>query len=628
MTKQKKEKWFRFKTSIQHKIVLCGVMLIVATVGINTYVTVKTETEVLTRKQLYQGKRAAKEIAFGLKKTLLSANKEHSTSLLQSSVINRHDDVIYTRVVKPDGRIYMADDKSYCGRMAPLSYLVKQEQILTKYFFQEQREFGTLVVRPVVIANERWYVAVGISSGPINATVKRLILHNLISGTTVILLGTLITFLLAKSICKPIIELTRAAEIVSGGNLEYIVQVNTKDEVGELARTFNNMAGKLNKSYNYLAKKVQEVAAEEELLRITLDGMSEGLIAVDAEKRIVLFNQVAENLLGYKSEQVEGKSVDEVFHLVDEQTEEALENPIDKAFNSGKTESADRNALLVPKNGDKCPVFVQAALVGKNKDALVRAIMVIHDTSSERELDRMKTDFTSSVSHELRTPLTSIKAYTATILRDPKMPEETKRQFLTIIDEESDRLASLIEDLLEVSRIDSKKTKIKWKEMDITGVIKKVMLVLQPLAKEKNIRLKANISNELPKLPADESKIESVVTNLINNAIKFTPEGGQVTVNAKLQEEQVIISVEDTGMGIPENDLQKIFERFYRVHRQGKQIQGTGLGLSIVNEIVKTHDGKIEVQSTLNKGTTFTVFLPLKATSESDVSPTKETVSV
>jgi len=236
----------------------------------------------------------------------------------------------------------------------------------------------------------------------------------------------------------------------------------------------------------------------------------------------------------------------------------------------------------------------------------------------------MKTDFTSSVSHELRTPLTSIKAYTATILRDPNMSEETRRQFLTIIDEESNRLAALIEDLLEVSRIETGTTKMKQKTVDVAAVIEKVLINLTPLAHKKNIELRKYIGDELPTLQGDEGKIESVVTNLIDNAIKFTPEHGNITICAEEANGEMVIRVTDTGMGIPRKSLSKIFDRFYRVPRPGKEIQGTGLGLSIVNKIVSMHNGRIEVESEVDKGTTFVVYLPLTVKSIPELSSAEQ----
>jgi two-component system phosphate regulon sensor histidine kinase PhoR len=203
------------------------------------------------------------------------------------------------------------------------------------------------------------------------------------------------------------------------------------------------------------------------------------------------------------------------------------------------------------------------------------------------------------------------------------MPEQTKRQFLGIIDEESERLANLIEGLLEVSRLESGTVKISREPVDITAIIRQVSSALQPLADKKNIQLSMDVGNELPQLPGDEGRILSAVTNLVNNAIKFTPEGGRVSVSARQQADEIVIRVSDTGMGIPKEALSKIFERFYRVHHPGMQIPGTGLGLTIVKKIVMMHGGRIEVESELNHGTTFTIFLPSTANLVSETCPAK-----
>jgi len=242
---------------------------------------------------------------------------------------------------------------------------------------------------------------------------------------------------------------------------------------------------------------------------------------------------------------------------------------------------------------------------------MIGVVMVIRDVSREREIDRMKTNFISSVSHELRTPLTSIKAYTATILRDPDMPKKIRNQFLTIIDEESNRLAKLIEDLLEVSKIESGTAEMSKQNVYIGGVINQVLSALQPLADNKHIRIKYEQQDKFLALAGDKLKIQSVVTNLLNNAIKFTSEFGHVTVSVRRTEYELGISVSDTGVGIPTEALPRIFDRFYRVYRPGEQISGTGLGLAIVKKIVDMHGGRIEVESDEGQGSTFTVYLPL-----------------
>jgi len=360
-------------------------------------------------------------------------------------------------------------------------------------------------------------------------------------------------------------------------------------------------------------ERTEEVDAEKELLSVTFSSMGDGVIVVDPEKRTILFNTVAETLAGWEFERVQDRPIDELFHIINERTREAVESPIDKVLRSGKTEVGSDLDALAAMDGTERPISTIAAPICRGDGTIIGIVLVFRDVSREREIDRMKDDFISSVSHELRTPLTSIKAYTETILHDSDMPEQTKHQFLGIIDEESNRLANLIEELLEISRLESGAVKISREPVDIAAVVGQVSSALQPLADKKNIQLNASVSDNLPQLPGDESKILSAITNLVNNAIKFTPQGGRVSVSVLQQTDELLICVSDTGMGIPKEAIPKIFDRFYRVHHPGKQIPGTGLGLAIVKKIVAMHGGRIEVESELNRGTTFTVFLPLAA---------------
>ncbi len=358
-------------------------------------------------------------------------------------------------------------------------------------------------------------------------------------------------------------------------------------------------------------ERTEQLATEKELLSVTLSSMADAVIAVDAEKRIILFNKVAENLTGWNLEDALDKDVDEIFHIINEQNRQTIDSPIDKVLRSGKIETNTGENCLISRTGRECPVAVNTAPIQKNNGTMLGVVMVFRDVSREREIDRMKDNFISSVSHELRTPLSSIKAYTATILRDHDMPPETRNNFLAVIDEESNRLTSLIEDLLEVSQIESGTVKITPESVDIAALINQVVSALRPLADDKNIRLKPDLDDDLPPLQADKTKFLSIVTNLLNNAIKFTPHGGSVAISAHHQAQDLVIQVSDTGIGIPKEDLPKIFNRFYRVQQPGKQIPGTGLGLAIVKKIVIMHGGRINVESEPNKGSTFTVFLPL-----------------
>ena len=358
-------------------------------------------------------------------------------------------------------------------------------------------------------------------------------------------------------------------------------------------------------------ERTEQLAEEKELLAFTLSSMGDAVVAVDVDNRIVLFNKAAEQLTGWRFEEAHNKQVDDIIKIINEQTRQPAESPIDRVLESRKIETGTVHDVLVARIGRQCPLSATAAPIRRNDGTMTGIVMVFRDVSQQREIDRMKSDFISSVSHELRTPLTTIRAYAETMLHDKNMTEETKIEFLQVINEESDRLTNLINGILEISRIESGTIEITRAPVNITSVVSRAVESLKHLAGKKKILLEAAIAEHLPEFFGDETKIHSMVTNLLNNAIKFTPENGHIAVSAQVNNDELVIRVSDNGMGIPKEDLTKIFGRFYRVHRPGKQIQGTGLGLAIVKEIVLRHDGRIDVESEVDKGSTFTVYLPI-----------------
>jgi PAS domain S-box-containing protein len=360
-----------------------------------------------------------------------------------------------------------------------------------------------------------------------------------------------------------------------------------------------------------IRERTEQLKAEKELLSVTFSSMTDGIIVVDADKNVVLLNNVAETLTGNKLEYARGKNIDEIFHLIDEHSREPVENPIDKVLTKGNIQTMIEPGILVITDKSEHSVSIAAAPISKNKGIVSGVVILLHDRSQELEIDRMKTDFISSVSHELRTPLTSIKAYTETILRTPGMPEEQKREFLITIDKESNRLAELVNGLLEISKLESGRIDVVKQSIDVVEVIEQIMLALKCPADNKNITLENTVNGIIPPFWGHESRIRSLISNLINNAIKFTPDGGRVSIHIEHKNNELEIYVSDTGIGIPQKEIPYIFDRFYRVHQSDRQIPGTGLGLAIVKEIAAMHGGKVDVKSELGKGTTFKIMLPL-----------------
>jgi len=243
------------------------------------------------------------------------------------------------------------------------------------------------------------------------------------------------------------------------------------------------------------------------------------------------------------------------------------------------------------------------AIEGLMRDVTVRK----HAEEALLESDRIKSDFVSSVSHELRTPLASILGFSSTILRDKKMSEDVKEEFINIIYQESQRLSKLIEDILNISRIESGRVIYRLQKVDSKPIISEILEVHKIQAEEKDIEVFHKFSDEQYDIFADPDALKQILSNLFGNAIKFTPDGGQIRVRLQKSETDVIIEISDTGIGIPEKEKDKVFDKFYRVYRPGLEIKGTGLGLSIVKEILDAHKAKIEIESEENKGTTIRV---------------------
>jgi two-component system phosphate regulon sensor histidine kinase PhoR len=246
------------------------------------------------------------------------------------------------------------------------------------------------------------------------------------------------------------------------------------------------------------------------------------------------------------------------------------------------------------------------------KEGVVQgAILVFHDITEIRRLERVRQDFVANVSHELRTPLSNIKGYAETLLDGAISDEANSREFTQIIYRESERLSNIIDDLLDISRMESGKIKMVFLPIEAEGAIKKAIAVLKNSTIGKSISIELSIQDNLPKILADEGRLTQVLLNLLDNAVKYTADQGSIIVSAFKKDDFVQIEVKDTGIGIPEKDLARIFERFYRVDKaRSRDLGGTGLGLSIVKHIVQAHKGEVWVASTQGKGSIFSFTIP------------------
>jgi signal transduction histidine kinase len=328
--------------------------------------------------------------------------------------------------------------------------------------------------------------------------------------------------------------------------------------------------------------------------------MSEGVMVVDEEGKIVLMNPSLKKIF-FVDLEPEHKTPIEVIrnHKVQEM--------VDKIIKEKQKFLSQEIIVDYPTNKI---LKVNAVAIIRN-ELIEGAVLVFHDITELHNLEKIRQDFVANVSHELRTPITNIKGYAETILEGALEDKENIKEFINIIYQESNRMANLIDDLLDLSKIESGKIKMNFSALEIKPIIERCLAVLEKPIKEKNLSVSFNIPKSLSKVMADEIRLTQVLLNLLDNAVKYTNEGGKITIDVFEKDDFVQVDITDTGIGIPEEDLPRIFERFYRVDKaRSRQLGGTGLGLSIVKHIVLAHGGKVWVKSKLGIGSTFSFTIP------------------
>ncbi len=406
-----------------------------------------------------------------------------------------------------------------------------------------------------------------------------------------LLFAVLLSFLLSKTMTTPLENVTKGAANLATGSFDRMLEVQSDDEIGELTRTFNHMAQTLHDT-------LDEVKGERNKLNTLFLHMTDGVAAFDKEGHILHMNPAAEKMLGIR--------------FREDLTQEDVLGDLPLSEGVEDEEGTTRVDYI---KGDRS---FQVSLAPLGVDADDRGMMaVFHDVTEQQKLERARREFVANVSHELRTPLTSIKSYTETLMENPDLPADTNRRFLGVIDNESDRMARIVKDLLTLSRLDNGKFDLRLSVFDTGKLLENVFDAMVFEAKSRQHTMMLDMDERMPQMTGDRERIEQVVVNILANAVKYTPNGGRIRLSGHLVNEMLWVSVEDNGVGIPEEDLPRLFERFYRVEKaRSRDKGGTGLGLAIAAEIVRYHKGTIDVVSKVDKGTTVTVKLPLKRPDE------------
>lgn len=424
----------------------------------------------------------------------------------------------------------------------------------------------------------------------------------------------LITYYLSRQIANPLNKLKSAMEsIISEGHFRSRVTINTQDEIEQLGDSFNNMAQTLEENIAQLTQQKEISAAERDKLSITLSGVTDGVVAIDLSGNIVTFNLAATRITGYTLEEVMGKPIDQLIGFFDEDTRLLFTqyNPQTSIGYEGIVFSKN-DLKLIGRNTRFVNIIV--GQIKERERANIGAIISLHDISREKQLEEMKLDFVSMAAHELRTPLTSIRGYLYMFVKDYIQGLDPKGQgYLNRIDISTQRLSGLVENLLNITKIEKGALTIKVAAVDWLSVVRQVISDLTLEAQDKHIKITLQEPLvPLPLIAADKFRISEVVTNLLANAIAYTPQGGQIILSFEVSEKEVITHIQDTGPGIPRDAIPHLFTKFFRV--SGKLTQGskgTGLGLYITKSIVDIHKGKIWVESELGKGSRFSFTIPI-----------------
>jgi len=428
------------------------------------------------------------------------------------------------------------------------------------------------------------------------ATAIRHTLHEvlLLGGLLSLLAGAAILYTLSRNVVGPARELTTVAHALANGDLNVRTRSRRADEFGELGRAMDTMAGTLE-------QQLESLAAERARLETVLDAMSEAVFVTDPHAHIVLTNRALDELVGGECD---GLTPMEAIRSAE----------LHQAVRRARRGDAG-HAEIVLIEGDERLTFVAQVAPLPDRAGVVA---VLHDVTKARLADRVRRDFVANASHEFRTPLTAIRGFAETLAAGALDDRATAERFLGTIIKHTLRLARLVDDMLALSRAESPDEALSLEAVDVGAVARDVALGLEAQATAGEVAISLEGLDSLPPVHTSEYALDEILVNLVDNAIKYTPPGGSVTVTGSVLDDTVRIEVTDTGPGIPEAHLGRIFERFYRVDEgRSREIGGTGLGLSIVRHLAERIGAEVEVTSRLGEGTTFTLSLPADLASES-----------
>jgi two-component system, OmpR family, sensor histidine kinase ResE len=554
--------------------------------------------------ETYYEKEVEREITENAERVIKMMHEDVPEDLLHSIVTSLMSAQARITIVENDGEIWRSEQSPFLSELS-LEEL-KQDEDLEKVFtertkvvklikpsstsslYQSVKEQQVVIAMPVSIPGTD-AVIIQHSLQEVEETSNHMIKFIFLSAGFAIILTTIFSFFLSTRITSPLRKMKKVAAEVATGKYDAKIQIVSQDEIGELARAFNQMGRQLQFNMNALKQQKEQLSS-------ILSSMADGVITLGQKGEVVLTNPPAQTFMQTwfqenGRQQLNNRNLPdelvELFHnVVETESEQVIE-----------LDMAKGNWVII-----MTPLYNQTQIRG--------AVAVLRDMTEERRLDKMRTDFIANVSHELRTPMVMLQGYSEAILDGIASTEEEQHELVQIIYEESLRLGRLVNELLDLARMESGRMQLNIEEVEIPAFAEKMIRKFQGIAKEKEICLDATFVNDVSTHSFDIDRVEQVLTNLIDNAIRHTPHEGRVTLFVEETADGIQFQVTDTGSGIPEEDLPYVFERFYKADKARTRGRGTGLGLAIAKNIVDAHTGDIHVTSVYGEGTTFTVFLP------------------
>ncbi|WP_458783521.1 ATP-binding protein [Vallitalea sediminicola] len=560
-------------------MIACGTM-IVTRISSNAYREIEGSLE--------------KSISTSMEAIGKSSTKQEAISKWENAIKEYRDSERKLYLLDTNGKVIFADkivEETYLTPMVIAAINDNTMKEFDKVYEKNKDEEKEYVgyARPIKVDEQVVAVIYMLApSGQVKTNLYSTIKIILLAILFAIILSIAFGFMFSNFLTKPIIALSDKARDMSEGDLDNPIEVLSNDEIGELTKNFNIMAKELNHN-------ITEISSEKNKLETVFAHMTDGILVFDTNGLLIHGNPATRNLIGLTNK----NTFIDIFG-------DYLDTTYDRLLTRIKGGIRQHIIRIKEKYVNLC----FAPYLDQNEN-IMGSICVIQDITKHKKLEEMQKEFVANVSHELRTPLTTIKSYAETLINGAVDDKEITVEFLNVINHESDRMTALVQDLLELSRLDNKQTKFRMQSINLSHIVEGSINKFQIHAKKKQQTMIYNSNQCDYKITGDANRIEQVIKNIISNAVKYSNEGDSITINVFEESDYIVAMIEDTGMGIPSEDLTRIFDRFYRVDKaRSRAMGGTGLGLAIAKEIMDYHGGHINVTSEVGVGTCFYLYFP------------------